>query len=73
MCFIDLSKAFDRVRLNCITTLLRQSNVSLIVKTIENMNTNTTTRILVNKSLTPRGVCINKNKTGKLCGRYSLT
>jgi len=55
MCFIDLSKAFDRVRLNDITTILRRGNITEeIVKTIENLNTNTTTRILVNNSLTQK-------------------
>jgi len=51
MRFIDLSKAFHRVRLNDITTILRRGSISEeIVGTIENLNTlnNTTTRILVN-------------------------
>jgi len=52
MCFIDLSKAFDRVRLNDITTILRRGTIpEEIVRTIKNLNTNTT-RILVNNSLT---------------------
>jgi len=53
MCFIDLSKAFDRVRLNDITAILRRGSIpEEIVRTIKNLNTNTTTRILVNNSLT---------------------
>jgi len=53
MCFIDLSKAFDRMRLNDITTILRRGSIpEEIVTTIENLYTNTTTRILVNNNLT---------------------
>jgi len=53
MCFIDLSKAFDRMRLNDITTILRRGSIpEEIVRTIKNLNINTTTRILVNNSLT---------------------
>jgi len=67
MCFIDLSKAFDRVRLNDITTILRRGSIpEEIVRTIENMNTNITTRILVNNSLTQEVPISNRNKTGRL-------
>jgi len=53
MCYIDLNKAFDRVRLNDITTILRRGSIpEEIVRTNENMNTNTTTRILLNNNLT---------------------
>jgi len=49
MCFIDLSKAFDGGRLNDITTILRRGSIpEEIVRTIENLNTNTMTRIHVN-------------------------
>jgi len=51
MCFTDLSKAFDRVRLNDITIILRRGSIpEEVVRTIENLNT--TTRILVKNSLT---------------------
>jgi len=38
MCFIDLSKVFDRVRLNDITTILRGGSIpEEIVRTSENL------------------------------------
>lgn len=53
MCFIDLAKGLNRVRLKNITTMLRQYNAAdEIAWVIENMNTNKTTSIILNHNLT---------------------
>jgi len=53
MCFVDLTKAFDRVRLNDVTSIMREENIpEEVVKIIEELNTNTKTRIMINNTLT---------------------
>lgn len=53
LCFIDLTKAFDRVQLKDIITILESSNVSKeLTELIKDLNTNTTTQIRTNFTLT---------------------
>lgn len=53
MCFVDLTKAFDRIKLSNVTRILREENIPKdIVQVIESLNSNTTTQIQVNNSLT---------------------
>lgn len=55
MCFVDLTKAFDRVRLTIrdVADILRgEDTPEEIVQVIESLNFNTTTQIRVNNSLT---------------------
>jgi len=49
ICFVDLTKAFDRVRLADVTACLREREVpEQIVKVIKEMNTDTIARIRSN-------------------------
>ena len=49
LCFVDLTKAFDRVRLTDVTECLRDREVpEQMVRVIKELNTNTTARIKVN-------------------------
>lgn len=52
MCFVDLTKAYDRVRLrNVIRTIKEDNHPWRQAYIIEELNTNTTMHILVNNSL----------------------
>lgn len=53
MCFIDLTKAFDRVKLiDVINILMRKHIPEAIIETLKQLNLNTLTHILMNKKLT---------------------
>lgn len=62
MCLIDLTKAFDKVRLNDVVDILEKEHVPrTIIDIIRQLNHNTSTHILVNKKLieeikTPTGI-----------------
>lgn len=50
--FINVTKAFDRVRLNDVIDTLKKADIPMeIVKVIEALNSNITTHILVNNRL----------------------
>lgn len=52
-CFVDLEKAFDRVRLNDVITLLKQNNVDKRhISVIRELNSNNKTRIKTSQGLT---------------------
>lgn len=53
MCFIDMTKAFDRVSLNDVTDIMREAGIpEEIVRIVEALNSKTTTQILANDILT---------------------
>lgn len=52
-CFVDLEKAFDKVRLNDVITLLKQTNVNKqqhnqIINIIKELNSNNKIMIITN-------------------------
>ena len=52
MCFVDLTKAFDRVQLKDVIEILHKRNVSQnIIEVIRSLNTNNTTCIKVDSSI----------------------
>ena len=68
MYFIDLTKAYDRIKLKDVIETLKEENISEdIVHIIKKLNTNTTMHILVlvNNSL-KRGIKLNRNQTERL-------
>lgn len=53
MCFIDLTKAFDRIRLNDVLLILNKKLVPAdVIRIIKELNTQTKTRIRINNQLT---------------------
>jgi len=51
MCFIDLTKAYNRIRLKDVTRAFKKENISKDIYIIEVLNTNTIMYILMNNSL----------------------
>jgi len=55
MCFVDLTKAFDRVRLSDVTNIQKEEDMpEKVIQVVEALNSNTTTQIRVNNSLTEK-------------------
>lgn len=53
ICFVDLTKAFDRIKLQDVITIMKEKHVpNNIIRIIRNLNANNTTKVRVNNSLT---------------------